>query len=58
MPACREGERTELLLFALAPLNFPGLGGGVLGGSLPLAGTCESDGRENLLNRFLLRFRR
>ena len=63
MTACREGERTELLFFVLAPFNFPGSGGGVFGGSLQTAARllvdiCQRDGRGIALNHLLLRFRR
>ena len=61
MPLGREGKRAAPFPFALSPLNFHGTWGrgeASFGGSLPLADTCQRDGRENFLNRFLLRFRR
>ena len=63
MPACREGKRTELLFFVLAPFNFPGPGGGVFGGSLqsaaaPLVDTFQRDERGSALHCSHLRFRR
>ena len=60
MPLGREGKFAAPFPFALPPMNFHGTGGrwGGFGGSLSLADTCQRDGRENVLNRFLLRFRR
>ena len=61
MPAGREGKLAALFNIALPPRNFHGAGGrggAGFGGLLPLADICQRDGGENLLNRFLLRFRR
>ena len=63
MPACREGDYTELLFFVLAPFNFPGPASGIFGGSVQSAAVllvdiCERDRRGGTMNRFRLRFRR
>ena len=62
MPACREGERTELLFLCLRRSIFPAWGG-VFQKSLQtiakrLVDTCQRDGRGRVLHRFILRFRR
>ena len=61
MPACREGERTELC-FGLAPFNFLEPRGGVFDRSVPSAGaflvySCQRVGRVNGVVFCFLRFR-
>ena len=61
MPACREGERTELCFCACAA-QFSRIRAGVFGGSLPLAAalsvaTCQREGRGGAMLRFRLHFR-
>ena len=61
MPAGREGKRAAPFVSVVPPLNFHrarARGGAEFGGSPPIADKCQRGGRGNLLNRFLLRFRR